>query len=617
VRVFVAIKQIPTVESFLTGPSGRARAEGVPLEMSAYCRRAVGKGVEIARLTEGSCLVASLGPPVAEDVLREALAWGADDAVLLSDPVFAGSDTLVTARALAALVELEGPFDLILVGRSSLDAETGQVGPQLAERLDLPFAAAVRDLELLAGGERARVRCEQDDGWRVSVLRLPAVLAVAERLCPPAKVAAEVWREVPADRVRRRSAGDLGVPGPWGMAGSPTQVGTVRSIESSRDALRCVGSIARQVETALGELLERGALSSPVLDDPPEMVTWQAPAGAPLIAVLVEPDRTFVARELLGGAAALAAAAGARVVALSTQPLDPAEAWSFGADELLVVEGAGNEEDVAGAVSAWAGRACPIVVLAPATYWGREVASRVAARLDAGLTGDALELEMDGERLVAWKPAAGGVQVAAITASSQTQMATVRPGALVAPLPRPGGAAAIETRLVARPRGRVEHEETCRDDDLETLVRAPAVIGVGAAVPPEGYEEISRLARLLGAEIAGTRKVTDAGWLPRSRQVGITGRNIAPRLYIAVGLQGKLNHLIGVRGAGTILAVNRDPAARVFDACDIGICGDWREVVVELTAALGAMRAGAGAPARSAGTSAEPRASSWAGGIDA
>ncbi|MHB1510995.1 MAG: FAD-binding protein [Acidimicrobiales bacterium] len=615
-RVFVAIKQIPTVESFLVAPSGRARGEGVPLEMSAYCRRAVAKGVEIARLTEGSCLVASLGPPVAEEVLREALAWGADDAVLLSDPVFAGSDTLVTARALAALVELEGPFDLILVGRSSLDAETGQVGPELAEHLDLPFAAAVRNLELLADDGRARVRCEQDDGWRVSVLRLPAVLAVAERLCAPAKVAPAVWRELPADRVRRRSADDLGVPGPWGSAGSPTQVGTVRSIESSRTKLRCVGSTAQQVEMAVGELIARDALSRPEPKAPTAMASFVTLPGAPMIAVLLEPDRTTMARELLGCAVELAASAGARVVAVAAGVIDPAEMWSFGADELVTVTRADNEEDFAGTVSTWANRACPIVVIAPATYWGREVASRMAARLGAGLTGDAVELEMDGHRLVAWKPAAGGVQVAAITASSPTQMATVRPGALRAPPPRTGGGVAIVTQLVARPRGRIEHEEIWRDDDLETLSRAPAVIGVGAAVPPEGYGEIKRLASLLGAEIAGTRKVTDAGWLPRSRQVGITGRSIAPRLYLAVGLQGKLNHLIGVRGAGTILAVNLDPAARVFDDCDIGISGDWREVVPALSAALEEMRVGGGAPARSTDTSAELRASSGVGGID-
>jgi electron transfer flavoprotein alpha subunit len=118
-----------------------------------------------------------------------------------------------------------------------------------------------------------------------------------------------------------------------------------------------------------------------------------------------------------------------------------------------------------------------------------------------------------------------------------------------------------------------------RDDDVETLARANAVIGVGTGVQPDEYEALSPLAALLGAELAVTRKVTDKGWAPRARQVGITGRSIAPRLYVAIGLSGKFNHMVGVRSAGTILAINSDRSAPVFDACDIGMVGDWHDIV--------------------------------------
>lgn len=162
--IVVAVKQVPATEALALGRDGRLSRDGVALEMSAYCRRALAKGIELARATGGTCSVVSLGPPSAERVLREALACGADEAVLLSDPAFAGSDTLVTARALASLVESRPPADLFLVGKASLDAETGHVGPQLAELLDLPFAGAVRSLELDVVARTARVICEQDDG---------------------------------------------------------------------------------------------------------------------------------------------------------------------------------------------------------------------------------------------------------------------------------------------------------------------------------------------------------------------------------------------------------------------------------------------------------------------
>jgi electron transfer flavoprotein alpha subunit len=136
------------------------------------------------------------------------------------------------------------------------------------------------------------------------------------------------------------------------------------------------------------------------------------------------------------------------------------------------------------------------------------------------------------------------------------------------------------------PRGRVRVVSRRRDDDVEVLARAEVVIGVGAAVRPDEYALLSPLAALLDAELAATRKVTDKGWAPRSRQVGITGRSIAPRLYVALGLSGKFNHVVGVRGAGTILAINHDPDALVFGHCDIGIVGDWHEVLPVLVAAL-------------------------------
>ena len=128
-------------------------------------------------------------------------------------------------------------------------------------------------------------------------------------------------------------------------------------------------------------------------------------------------------------------------------------------------------------------------------------------------------------------------------------------------------------------RGRVRVLSQRPDDDVEVLARAEMVIGVGAAVRPDEYALLSPLAAVLDAELAATRKVTDNGWAPRSRQVGITGRSIAPRLYVALGTSGKFNHMVGVRAAGTILAINHDPDALVFGHCDIGMVGDWHAAV--------------------------------------
>jgi electron transfer flavoprotein alpha subunit len=95
------------------------------------------------------------------------------------------------------------------------------------------------------------------------------------------------------------------------------------------------------------------------------------------------------------------------------------------------------------------------------------------------------------------------------------------------------------------------------------------------------------LAELLGAELAATRKVTDAGWLPHSRQVGITGRSVRPPLYLSIGASGKINHTIGARSAGTIVAINNDAAAPIFDTADVGIVADWHDIIPRLGIVLG------------------------------
>jgi electron transfer flavoprotein alpha subunit len=587
-RIASLAKQVPLAES-LQLQDGRLVRTGLGLEMNPYCRRAVAQGVTLARESGGTCTVVTLGPPTAEDVLREAVAWGADAGLHACDPAFAGSDTLATARALAGVLRAAGPFDLILLGRNSIDGETGQVGPELAELLDLPFAGGVRRLQ--DDGAVWRFDLEHDDGTQEVELALPAVLSVAERLCDPCKVDAAGRAAVAPARLTRVHAGELG-PGPWGDAGSPTEVGATRPMEHARSMLVLDGPVATQVDEAVRMLIARGALTArpdPPAPPPGDDRTADR-GGSGVLAVLAEPGRPRVSEELLGAAARLGREMGAAVHALCPGPPDVAALGAAGADVVVALRGAPASpapaaEDVADALTAFIRETAPWAVLAPSTAFGREVAGRAAAATGSGLVGDAVALSTRDDVLVAAKPAFAGALVADIVCRSATQMVTVRPGVLPAPAPQGRRDVPVVTRAVGT-RGRVRVLSDRRDDDVETLARAPVVVGVGTGVTPEEYEALSPLAAALGAELAATRKVTDRGWAPRARQVGITGRSIAPRLYVAVGLSGKFNHMVGVRAAGTILAVNQDRGAPVFEHCDVGIVGDWHEVVPLLHAAL-------------------------------
>lgn len=602
-RIAALVKQIPVGESMTLGADQRLVRQGLELEMNAYCRRAVSKGVEWARASGGTCTVFTLGPPSAEDAVREALAWGADAGVHLCDPEFAGSDTLATARALAAAVGKFGAFDLVLAGRNSLDGDTGQVGPQIAELTGLPFASGVRVMGL--AGETLALTLEYDDGWEEVEVKLPALLSVAERLCEPCKMPPDKRAAVADDTITRVSAAELG-PGPWGEAGSPTVVGRTRALHHDRAAKVLTGDLENQAAEAVALLVERGAFDrAGTAPSAPsgtsgmlELPASAAPGAANqrVIAVIVEAGRPQVGAELLGAASVLGHAIGARVHALAFgdadldtpdapgSPQSLASLGNVGADEVTHFVGSDVAEDAAAAVSVWASEHPLWAVLGPSTAFGREVLGRLAGAMGAGLVGDAIGLEIAADDLVSAKPAFSGALVADITCTSAVRMVSVRPGVL--PLPaRRSHVAAVSSWPMGQ-RGRVRVVSQRRDDDIEVLARANMVIGVGAAVQPDEYELLAPLAAVLQAELAATRKVTDKGWAPRSRQVGITGRSIAPRLYVALGSSGKFNHLVGVRAAGTILAINHDPDALVFGHCDIGMVGDWHAAVPMLVSAL-------------------------------
>jgi len=585
-RLAVLVKQIPKGED-LQLVDGRLRRDGVALEVNAYCRRANARAVELAG-ESGEVVVFTMGPPAAELALREMLACGATRGVHLCDPAFAGSDTLATSRALAAAIAREGPFDLVLCGANSLDADTGQVGPQVAELLGLPFVSAARELEI-DGGTSARVRSEIDGGYQLLEVALPAVVSTAERLCAPSKADLEQCAAVEPTRIVRRTTFDLGLRrGEFGEAGSPTRVGTPESHTTVRDR-----RIVANGQSAVDELVARGAFdTSPAVVDP--VPTRRAVDDGSEIWVVLDPDAAQRRRELVGEAARIAAALGGAVVAIVMN--DPPEGLGADGADRVVSFLASSVDDWGATVTAMVRARMPRVVLVEGTRTGRAVAARLSARHGWGLTGDGIRIEVGSAgELIVWKPALGGQLVVPITSNSPVQVATIRPGVLpVRPL-RDASEPEIERVPNGAPvpaRVRI-HRTDIVDDGAAGLAGAEVVLAVGQGVRPDDYAELEPLRSLLGASMAATRKVTDEGWMPRSRQVGVTGLSLSPRLLVSIGASGRFNHAVGFSTAAHVFAVNRDPDAEIFGLCDVGVVGDWRSVVPDVVAALPATLTGA------------------------
>ena len=187
-RIIVCIKQVPEVSEIKFNPETNTIVrEGVANVVNPFDRRALAEAIRLRDVDGGEVVVLTMGPPQAREALIDCLGAGADRAIHLVDRKFAGSDTLATARALALALRRES-YDIIFCGKYSVDAETGQVGPELAELLDLPQITGATKLELSDDQKALTVERETDDGFEVIECDLPVLLTAAERLIRPIKV---------------------------------------------------------------------------------------------------------------------------------------------------------------------------------------------------------------------------------------------------------------------------------------------------------------------------------------------------------------------------------------------------------------------------------------------
>ena len=205
------------------------------------------------------------------------------------------------------------------------------------------------------------------------------------------------------------------------------------------------------------------------------------------------------------------------------------------------------------------------------------------------MTGDCVDLGIDkAGRLIQYKPAYGGNIISVIMGATTPQLATVRPGMFAPVEPRDDAQAEVVGMEVERTsRLRLVEREHRPDTAAYELDSAAVCLCAGKGVGgPEAIPELEALAARLGGTVAGSRDVTDAGWLPKSRQIGLTGRAIAPRLLVEVGVRGAFEHRVGSVRAGVIVALNANERAPILEHADIGLVGDWRETLPPLVAAL-------------------------------
>jgi electron transfer flavoprotein alpha subunit len=602
VKIVVLVKQVPNPSHVRLDPeTKRLVREGVPLELNEFDVYAVTEAIRLRDANGGEVVTMTMGPPQAEDALRMTIAMGADRAIHLSDRAFAVADTIGTSRTLAMAVAAEGA-DLVLCGRKTVDSETWQVPPETAAFLGWDQLTNVDRLELADG--RLRARRETDEGFDTYELELPALVSVTEGINEgiwPAKRDAEATDT--EGRIAVWTASDLvddleEDDARFGQTGSPTRVLAVKDVTPERH-----GEVAPDVEQAAERILELLAEA-----DGPPVSAWEKPERLGekpgesydcwTVVELVAGAPRRVSLELLGKGRELAGKLGGANVALvlGSDLGDAArEAAHHGAERVVLVDDERLAEYHPRVFTAALRRVVeserPHALLIPSTSQGRDYGPRVAGELELGMTGDCVDLGIDkAGRLIQYKPAYGGNIVSVIMGATTPQLATVRPGMFAPVEPRDDAEAELvelDAGDLPEPRTRLLAREQERETAAYELDAAAVCLCVGKGIGgPDALPEVEAHAARLGAAVAASRDVADAGWLPKNRQIGLTGRAIAPRLLIEVGVRGAFEHMVGSVKAGVIVALNANERAPIFAHADLGVVGDWRETLPALVEAL-------------------------------
>lgn len=433
------------------------------------CALEAALGIENAEIT-----LLTMGAPSVENALLRLSRLNVSRVVLLTDKCLAGSDTLVTGRALALAIKRISP-DLVLCGRQSIDGDTAQVGPCLSQMLG--FGLITNVMEILSLGSTAVCKTRLSETEEAA---MPAVLTL-ERINT---LRFPSLRSKPK-QIEKWSAADIGLKAEeCGLKASPTKV--LKTFESHIGERKCSFISFDELD---------GVIKA-------ELAKEDAQTEETQTAEVKLKNITVIGDVLLEEANKLAE--NVRVIT------------SRDADEIAELVQSDS------------------VVLWPADLWGRRTAPLVAAKLQTGLCADCTRLETDGEKLYMYRPAFGGTLTAKIECRTLPQMATVR----------------------------------CRSDKKQSDIIL--AIGKGAVCDKEKY---LALAEKYEAQIGASRGAVDMNEADYSAQIGLTGKNVAPKIYIACGISGAIQHTCGIERAKTVIAINPDKDARIFSFADYGIIG--------------------------------------------
>ena len=632
INYIVLVKQVPDIKNIPNeawdkekGTLKRGLLDNVCNDLD---KQALAFALGMREQNKGQVVSLTMGPPFADDVLRYAMSVGADSGVLLTDRKLGGADTAATAYPLTQAIKkieaeiFKGDKNYIIVtGMQSVDGDTAQVPPQVAEGLGIAHIAYATSFQFHDGTLQVS-RITRRGMETVSPTQYPCLVTVTQWTEPLfAPFSRTRWAY--GQKIYTWSAADVKCEdSKVGLAGSRTNV--VRIFPPKEvNKKQCIfeQDLHKLVDLLKDAYYHKATDAAPAEEAPkyhlPEGKTSDYKGEVWIYAEQEGGEINPASFELLGKARELAAPlnekVGAVLVGKDIKDLAP-ELIAYGADKVYIAN-----HDVLDkflpvpytkAVSELVQKYKPQMMLFSATPLGRELGPRIAYRIGSGLTADCTALDIiDFKRgdkeytgiLMQTRPALGGNIMASIMSqNSMVQMSTARPGVLKAlklDSSRKGEIIEYTPELKESDAGVKIVSSEIRQLASELKDATIIVSGGKGCKTKEGFDRcIPPLTSSLGhffkqeAMVGATRMAVEAGFIDRSHQVGQTGQTVRPRVYFAVGISGAVQHLTGMQNSDIIVAINKDPAAPIFKVADFGVVGNLEEIVPELVLILNSQR---------------------------
>ena len=626
--IITLIKQVPLPSQMRMGEDGlmdRTKAKSI---INVDCSYALEAGLQLkAQNPDSKLIVCSMGPPSFEMSLKKALAMGYDEAYLLSDRRLGGSDTYATGLALSTLLKHLGfgkganEEFIILAGRQTSDGDTAHVPSQVAENMNIPQATFVEVANLIDGKIEAKRIIE--GGYQIMKLPIPCTLSFTPTGIPPRRATLSGAMKARETNISILNIDDINLSDEKiGLSGSPTIVAKVTNIKSQRAPVKM--SSGNNEEELIDSLISNMKSGKNILEKKDkkikkaprkvesfERVDFRKGASGILTwAEVVNGKISQPSLELLTPAKNLANSLedNTKVITLliGDNVKDLAkELIAHGSDEVIVVDDKRLKEYLivpfAEIFAQVIKERNPEIALFAATTSGRELAPRIGVKTDSGVTADCTSLEI-GEYinkkakkiftpiLESKRPTYGESKLATILGFKCPQISTARAGTFEVPKAdynKKGKITefkpkltkdAFTTKIVKSIRG---------DSGLQSIFDADIIVAGGRGATSDELKLIKDLVDALKeqgikAEWACSRPVVDDGIAEYARQIGQTGKTVRPKVYIAVGISGAIQHIAGIKESETIIAINHNAKESIFKNADFGVVGEYEDILPEL-----------------------------------